>query len=84
MPAFGHGCCFEIITLVLNFNSIGLMTEKPCNETRCICGHLIARWRKIGIELKCKRCKHLVVLRYEAIQQEEPSRTVLPRVPAKM
>jgi hypothetical protein len=81
--ALGHKCCFKIIiTLVLNFNSIDLMAERPCNEMCCVCGRLIARWGKLGIELRCKRCKRLMVVRFEAISPKVLARTCPPGDPA--
>ena len=38
--------------------------EHDSQETRCECGHLVAKLRLDGIELKCKRCKRLVVIPY--------------------
>ena len=31
-------------------------------EARCHCGHLMAKLRKGGVELKCKRCKRIIHL----------------------
>lgn len=38
------------------------------NETRCECGQLIAKVRGQGIELKCKRCKRIVVIPFSSIE----------------
>ena len=35
-----------------------------CSEARCECGQLIAKLRNDGVELKCKRCKRIVVIPY--------------------
>ena len=43
------------------------------HESRCHCGHLLAKVRKGGIELKCKRCKHLTVIPLQIILRELPS-----------
>ena len=49
------------------------MVDHPTNdrvdamETRCECGHLVAKLRKDGVELKCKRCKRLVLIPFEAM-----------------
>ncbi len=32
------------------------------DEARCECGQLIAKLRPDGVELKCKRCKRIVVI----------------------
>ena len=38
------------------------------SETRCECGQLIAKVRGHGLELKCKRCKRIVVIPFNAIE----------------
>lgn len=37
------------------------------NETRCECGQLIAKVAEGGLELKCKRCKRIVVIPFSDI-----------------
>jgi phage FluMu protein Com len=37
-------------------------------ETRCECGQLIAKVRGQGLELKCKRCKRIVVIPFTSIE----------------
>lgn len=37
-------------------------------ETRCECGQLIAKMRGQGIELKCKRCKRIVLIPFSSIE----------------
>jgi hypothetical protein len=37
-------------------------------ETRCECGQLIAKVRGQGLELKCKRCKRIVVIPFSSIE----------------
>jgi hypothetical protein len=32
------------------------------HDLRCECGRLMARLTKAGVELKCQRCKRIVVL----------------------
>lgn len=44
-----------------------------CDEARCDCGHLVAKLRANGVELKCKRCKRIVLIPYTA----EPGVSVL-------
>ena len=39
-----------------------------CGETRCECGQLIAKVRGEGLELKCKRCKRIVVIPLSSIK----------------
>ncbi len=36
------------------------------HESRCLCGNLLARLRADGVELKCRRCKRIVVIPWEA------------------
>lgn len=43
-------------------------TCSPDNETRCECGQLIAKVRGQGLELKCKRCKRIVVIPFSSIE----------------
>ncbi|MGH8005613.1 MAG: hypothetical protein ACREQ3_01220 [Candidatus Binatia bacterium] len=31
-------------------------------ESRCRCGNMLARLRPEGVELKCRRCKRMVVI----------------------
>ncbi|HKY73627.1 MAG TPA: hypothetical protein VJL88_17030 [Nitrospira sp.] len=38
------------------------------SETRCECGQLIAKVRGQGLELKCKRCKRIVIIPFNAIE----------------
>lgn len=33
-------------------------------ESRCACGSLLARLTSEGVELKCRRCKRLVIVRW--------------------
>lgn len=37
-------------------------------ETRCECGQLIAKMCGQGIELKCKRCKRIVIIPFSSIE----------------
>lgn len=39
-----------------------------CSETRCECGQLIAKVRGQGLELKCKRCKRIIVIPFTSIK----------------
>lgn len=38
------------------------------SETRCECGQLIAKVRGRTLELKCKRCKRIVIIPFNAIE----------------
>jgi phage FluMu protein Com len=35
-------------------------------ESRCLCGNLLARLRREGVELKCRRCKRVMVIPWNA------------------
>jgi hypothetical protein len=37
-------------------------------ETRCECGQLIAKVCGEGLELKCKRCKRIIVIPFSSIE----------------
>ena len=37
-------------------------------EARCECGQLMAKLRHDGIELKCKRCRRIVLLPFSGIE----------------
>ena len=45
-----------------------MQSDSSENETRCECGQLIAKIRGHGLELKCKRCKRLVVIPFSSIE----------------
>ena len=38
--------------------------DMDSDEARCVCGQLVARLRLNGVELKCKRCKRIVMVPY--------------------
>jgi phage FluMu protein Com len=40
------------------------------DETRCLCGRLLARLTDAGIELKCPRCRRVVVIGWSAVRDE--------------
>ncbi len=42
------------------------------DEFRCDCGQLMARWLQEGIQLKCKRCRRLVVIPFSEIGGAPP------------
>ena len=42
------------------------------SETRCECGQLIAKVRSQALELKCKRCKRIVIIPFNAIDPMAP------------
>lgn len=43
------------------------------DETRCTCGRLLARLTDAGIELKCPRCRSVVVIGWSAVRDERSS-----------
>lgn len=38
------------------------------SEARCECGQLIAKLLATGLELKCKRCKRIILLPFSRIE----------------
>lgn len=44
-----------------------------CDDVRCQCGQLVARWAEQGIEIKCKRCRRLVTIGFDAIAGRPPA-----------
>ncbi len=69
----------RILIIVLNFiwtgEPLGMIGETSSSshsgdrsETRCECGQLIAKVRGQGLELKCKRCKRIVVIPFSSIE----------------
>ncbi len=38
---------------------------KKHRESRCQCGQLVAKLHAEGVEVKCKRCKRIVLVPYE-------------------
>jgi hypothetical protein len=42
--------------------------QADSSETRCECGQLIAKLRDNGLELKCKRCKRIVLIPFSSIE----------------
>lgn len=47
---------------------IGAAGVSTSEEVRCHCGQLMARLVDEGIELKCKRCRRLMVIPFSKIQ----------------
>ncbi|MEK6785366.1 MAG: hypothetical protein AABY61_07785 [Nitrospirota bacterium] len=45
-----------------------LLEHDQTHETRCECGQLIAKVSGQGLELKCKRCKRIVVIPFSSIE----------------
>jgi hypothetical protein len=42
-------------------------------ESRCVCGRLLARLTDMGIELKCPRCRRVVVIGWSAVRDDRPA-----------
>ncbi|MCC2641490.1 MAG: hypothetical protein K0S45_1903 [Nitrospira sp.] len=42
------------------------------DDVRCDCGQLVARWAEHEIEIKCKRCRRLVKIAFDAIEGAPP------------
>lgn len=45
--------------------------EAGTHDCRCGCGSLLARLRPDGLELKCRRCKRVVMLTFTALSAGE-------------
>ncbi len=46
----------------------------PADQCRCECGNLLAKIALDGIEVKCRRCKRIVLIRFADIEgYEQPS-----------
>ncbi len=43
--------------------------ETGIEDLRCLCGSLVAKVRKDGIELKCRRCKRVALIPLSAEEQ---------------
>jgi hypothetical protein len=67
----------KILIIVLNFiiwsshtmaiSKAPSLEHDQTPETRCECGQLIAKVCGQGLELKCKRCKRIVVIPFSSI-----------------
>jgi phage FluMu protein Com len=44
------------------------LEHRQALETRCECGQLIAKVCDQGLELKCKRCKRIIVIPFSSIE----------------
>ena len=40
----------------------------PAEQCRCECGNLLAKMVPDGIEVKCRRCKRIVLIRFADIE----------------
>jgi len=45
--------------------------ESAAHDCRCGCGSLLARLRPDGVELKCRRCKRVVMLSFAELSAGE-------------
>lgn len=50
-------------------------TPESEEEARCACGRLLARLTNAGIELKCSRCRRVVVIEWTAVIDERQRAT---------
>lgn len=49
-------------------------------ECRCVCGNLVARVVAEGVELKCRRCKRVLLVEVQAGSLERRGSALLVRV----
>lgn len=47
---------------------VSAVEQNQPRETRCECGQLIAKVCGQGLELKCKRCKRIVLIPFSSIE----------------
>lgn len=40
------------------------------DEARCLCGRLLARLTQQGIELKCARCRRVVLIEWSRVRDD--------------
>jgi hypothetical protein len=52
----------------MSFISSAPVQASSTPEARCECGQLIAKVGEAGLELKCKRCKRIVVIPFASIE----------------
>lgn len=38
--------------------------EATSKDEHCACGALLARWVDAGLEIKCRRCKRIVIIAF--------------------
>jgi phage FluMu protein Com len=54
------------LKMIFNFTVMNnqSLTPRPhrARDSRCLCGNLLARLRPEGVELKCRRCKRVMVI----------------------
>ena len=49
-------------------NSTAAIVVCEAEDLRCLCGQLMARLTDQGVELKCKRCRRLMVIPFSSIE----------------
>lgn len=52
--------------------------SSSCAESRCQCGRLLARLTDAGIELKCPRCRRVVLLGWSELKDDRRAEPVGP------
>ena len=67
------------LKMILNFNmrpDVSFREKSPARmdrEHRCQCGNLLARLGPNGVELKCRRCKRIVIIPWETSSTWQPA-----------
>ena len=53
-------------------------------DCRCPCGNLLARWVADGVELKCRRCKRVLLVPFpEPLREARPLRPASEPIPIR-
>lgn len=59
----------------------------PALDCRCLCGSLVARMADDGIELKCRRCKRVLLVPWRDVASAPPAAAargpLRPRAPER-
>ena len=48
--------------------------ERETDEARCVCGSLLARVTPSGVEVKCRRCKRVILIPFAPDEPEREPR----------
>lgn len=62
---------FNIILKTMQGKPIDPGRTKPSDDLRCDCGALLARTVEDRLELKCRRCRRIVVLKLDELSSRK-------------